>query len=69
MQDILHKTFVSVDEAETEAAAASSVIVRLTSIPSEIIKVEIDRPFIFLIRDIDTGTILFVGRLTNPNPP
>jgi len=67
VHDVLHKAFVSVDEAGTEAAAATAVIVGVTSIPAEPIEVKIDRPFIFLIRDVETGTILFVGRVLNPN--
>ena len=67
VHDVLHKAFVSVDEAGTEAAAATAVIVGITSIPAEPIQVKIDRPFIFLIRDIETGTILFIGRVVNPS--
>jgi len=67
VHDVLHKAFVSVDEAGTEAAAATAVIVGVTSIPAEPIEVKIDRPFIFLIRDVETGTLLFVGRVLNPN--
>jgi serpin B len=66
IQDVLHKAFVSVDEAGTEAAAATSVIVGLTAIPAQPIQVTIDRPFLFLIRDISTGSIIFVGRVLNP---
>ncbi len=66
ISDVVHKAFVSVDEAGTEAAAASAVIVSVTSMPSQSVTLSIDRPFIFLIRDIPTGTILFVGRVMNP---
>ncbi len=66
IDDVLHKAFVSVDEAGTEAAAATAVIVGTTSVPAEPVEVKVDRPFIFLIRDIETGTILFVGRVVNP---
>ncbi len=67
ISDVIHKAFVSVDEAGTEAAAATAVIVGLTSAPIDPpMEVTIDRPFIFLIRDIDTGAILFVGRVLNP---
>jgi serpin B len=63
---VLHKAFVSVDEAGTEAAAATAVIVGETAIPEQPVQVTVDRPFIFLIRDIETGAILFVGRVLNP---
>jgi serpin B len=66
IQDVLHKAFVSVDEAGTEAAAATAVIVGLTAVPPEPITVTIDRPFIFFIRDIPTDSIIFVGRVLNP---
>ena len=67
IDEVLHKAFVSVDEAGTEAAAATAVIMRETAMPDQPVEVTIDRPFIFLIRDIDTGAILFVGRVLNPD--
>lgn len=67
ISEVLHKAFVSVDEAGTEAAAATAVIMRETAMPDQPIEVTIDRPFIFLIRDIETGAILFVGRVMNPS--
>jgi serpin B len=66
ISDVVHKAFVSVDEAGTEAAAATAVIMKLTAVPEPPVEVTIDRPFIFLIRDIETGAILFVGRVMNP---
>ena len=66
ISDVIHKAFVSVDEAGTEAAAATAVIMELTAIPETPVEVTLDRPFIFLIRDIETGAILFVGRVMNP---
>lgn len=67
IQGVLHKAFVSVDEAGTEAAAATAVIVGATSMPSATpVTFNIDHPFIFLIRDIKTGATLFVGRVMNP---
>jgi serpin B len=66
ISDVLHKAFVSVDEAGTEAAAATAAIVGETAIPEQPVEVTIDHPFIFLIRDIETGSILFVGRVANP---
>lgn len=68
ISDVIHQAFVSVDEAGTEAAAATAVIIGVTSAPApeQTVTMNIDRPFIFLIRDIQTGTILFVGRVVNP---
>ena len=64
--DVIHKAFVSVDEAGTEAAAATAVVMALTAAPEVPVEVTVDRPFIFLIRDIETDTILFVGRIAEP---
>ena len=66
ISDVLHKAYVSVDEAGTEAAAASAAIVSIAAMPSSTTTLSIDRPFIFVIRDIQTGTILFIGRVMNP---
>jgi serpin B len=69
ISDVLHKAFVAVDEAGTEAAAATVVIVGTTAMPvDQPIEFKADRPFIFAIRDNPTGTILFLGRLMNPAP-
>lgn len=67
LQDVVHKAFVSVDEAGTEAAAATGVVVGVTSAPPEPVEVVVDRPFVFVIRDARTGTILFVGRVVDPS--
>jgi serpin B len=67
ISDVIHKAFVAVDEAGTEAAAATAVIMDVTLMPPPPIPVTIDHPFIFLIRDIYTGAILFVGRVLNPS--
>ncbi len=64
--DVVHKAYVSVDEKGTEAAAATGVIVGTTSMPTNIKDMTLNRPYIFLIRDIPTGTILFLGRVMNP---
>lgn len=66
--DVFHKAFVAVDEAGTEAAAATAVIVGLTALPAGNVDLTVDRPFVFLIRDVQTGTILFVGRVVDPRP-
>ncbi len=62
---VVHKAFVSVDEAGTEAAAATAVVVGEKAIP-QVEEFRADHPFVFFIRDIETGTILFVGRVLDP---
>ncbi len=66
IRDVIHKAFVSVDEEGTEAAAASAVVMQVESAPPKPLSVTVDRPFIFLIRDMETGAILFVGRVVDP---
>ena len=67
ISEVVHKAFVSVDEEGTEAAAATSVITeKVVEERSDPIKVMVDRPFIFLIRDRATESILFLGRVENP---
>jgi serpin B len=58
-----HKAFVAVDEKGTEAAAATGIGVGTTSVPPA---VTVDRPFLFLIEDTGTKSVLFLGRLMNP---
>lgn len=66
--DVLHKAYIYVDETRTEAAAASGGVVAPSAFPTptQVVEVTIDRPFIFLIRDIPTGSIIFIGRVLNP---
>jgi len=66
ISEVVHKAFISVDEEGTEAAAATAVIMPVSAAPSPAVEVTIDRPFIYMIRDLQTGTILFVGRVLNP---
>jgi len=65
---VIHKAFVDVNEEGTEAAAATAVVISLTSAPSTPPPTfRADHPFVFLIRDNHSGNILFVGRIVNPN--
>jgi serpin B len=64
--DVVHKAFVDVNESGTEAAAATGVIIGIESAPPPPFEVTVDRPFVFFIRDTETGTILFVGRIMDP---
>jgi len=66
ISEVVHKAFVSVDEAGTEAAAATAVIMKATALPVAPVEFTANRPFIFLIRDIETGSLLFIGRVLNP---
>jgi serpin B len=64
---VQHKTFVEVNETGTEAAAATSVaIAESASIGDEPFQMVVNRPFLCAIRDNQTGTVLFVGSITNP---
>ncbi len=64
---VIHKAYVDVNEEGTEAAAATGVTMKLTSVgPSRIPVFRADHPFLFLIRDNHTGSILFIGRVMNP---
>lgn len=63
--DVLHKAFVAVDENGTTAAAATKVEVGITA-PAPQPPVVIDHPFIFAIREMKSGLILFVGVVNNP---
>jgi len=65
ISSVVHKAFVEVNEEGTEAAAATGVVMKLLSI-SEPIVFRADRPFIFMIRDNATQSILFIGRVCNP---
>jgi len=69
IDEVFHKTFIDLDEAGTEAAAATAVVMmRLTALPVEEdpLTVRFDRPFIYAIYDHPTDTILFLGRLLDP---
>ena len=65
VQAARHKAYVKVDEQGTEAAAATGFSVGVTSVP-QIVEFHADHPFIFLIRDMLTDTVLFMGRLEIP---
>jgi serpin B len=66
IRDVVHKAFVAVDEAGTEAAASTAVIIAPTAMLMPDVELTIDRPFFFVIRDVPTGSILFVGRMVDP---
>jgi serpin B len=69
MARVVHKAFVRMDEEGTEAAAATGVVMKgeLSAEPSEPATFHADHPFVFMIRDRLTGTILFQGRMSDPS--
>ena len=70
IEDAVQKAFVEVNEEGSEAAAATAFFggATATSIPPPPVEITIDRPFIFLLRHSDTGAVLFMGRVLNPDP-
>ena len=66
---VIHQANIDVDEKGTEAAAATAVGVDTGGGPSALdhITFRLDRPFLFLLRDVETGAILFMGRVVDPS--
>jgi serine protease inhibitor len=67
ISEVKHKTFIRVDEKGTEAAAATSVAIDESAILADV-QLVFDRPFVYGIMDMKTGTPLFIGILENPAP-
>ena len=65
--DVLHKAFVDVNEEGTEAAAATAVVVGARSVAAPPVVFRADRPFLFIIQEKSTGSILFMGRVSDPS--
>lgn len=63
---VLHEVYLAVDENGIEAAAATAVLVALTSAPTEPVPVRLDRPFLYRIVDDQTGATLFLGQIIDP---
>ena len=63
---VIHQANIDVDENGTEAAAATAVVARAASLPSDSVTLTVDHPFLFALRDKDTGAVLFLGRITEP---
>ena len=63
---VLHKAFVVVNEQGTEAAAATALTMQSKGLSFPSVVFRADHPFVFLIRENNTGSILFFGRVTNP---
>ena len=68
---VIHQANIDVDEKGTEAAAATAVGMDTGGGPSALkqITLRFDHPFLFFVRDVDTGAVLFMGRVTDPSLP
>ena len=69
ISQVRHKTFIEVNEAGTEAAAATAIGIMPTSMPmppADPFEMVVDRPFVAAIRDRNTGVLLFVGAIVDP---
>ena len=69
ISDVKHNSFIDVNERGTEASAVTVVEIGRTSIgdPSAGFVMRVDRPFLFLIRESHSNTVLFIGKIVNPN--
>ncbi|MDI2031712.1 serpin family protein [Saccharopolyspora sp. TS4A08] len=69
VSEVLHEAVLDVDEAGLEGAAATAMMMRLTAVVREPdpVRVEIDRPFLFLVRHRDSGALYFLARITDPS--
>lgn len=68
VSDVLHQTVLKLDEDGIEGAAATAVAVRMTAMPSgQPIRVDVDRPFLLLVRNTRTSAVYFLARVTDPS--
>jgi serpin B len=63
---VIHQADIAVGEKGTEAAAATGTVLQSVGRIADAIDVHVDRPFLFLVRDLSTGTVLFMGRVKQP---
>ncbi len=64
--EVLHKTYISVDETGTKAAAATSVLICDKAVAEPVKQVILDRPFVYMIVDTETNLPLFIGTMLDP---
>lgn len=64
---VVHQANIDVDEKGTEAVAATAAIMAASGAPGDPITLTVDRPFVFALRDVETGAVLFLGRITEPS--
>ena len=63
---VVHQADIDVDEDGTEASAATAVMMRAASLPLDVVDLTVDRPFLFALRDLETGAVVFLGRIVDP---
>jgi serpin B len=68
IESVVHQANIAVDEKGTEATAATAVVMAVASLaPIQPVTLHVDRPFLFAVRDTNTGAILFLGRVVDPS--
>ncbi|HLX33749.1 MAG TPA: serpin family protein [Candidatus Limnocylindrales bacterium] len=65
---VIHQANIDVDEKGTTASAATAVAIRASALPSNQVELHVDQPFLFALRDVETGAIVFIGQITSPSP-
>ena len=66
ISNVIHQANIDVDEKGTEAAAATAVVMRASAV-LETIRMHVDHPFVFALRDLATGAVLFLGQIADPS--
>ncbi len=66
IDEVVHQSFIKVDEVGTEAAAVTAILFEGLSAPTTPVLI-FNRPFVFVIRDNASNSVLFVGKIMNPN--
>ncbi|MBI3751652.1 MAG: hypothetical protein HY263_08375 [Chloroflexi bacterium] len=64
---VIHQANIDVDEKGTTASAATAVVMDATAAPGDQVTLQVDRPFVFALRDVTTGAIVFLGEVTDPS--
>jgi serpin B len=64
---VVHQANIDVDEKGTTAAAATAAVMAASGYPGGPVTLTVDHPFLFALRDVPTGTVLFLGRVTDPS--
>lgn len=66
ISDVIHQAYIDVNEEGTEAAAATAIGMSVTSLPTDELTIKLDKPFIYVIYNTETNTVLFMGHVVAP---